>query len=107
MKGEGLMEEGKEEDREQTRDKNLQIETMVSDAEIEMDHEMTQSEMEMEDQELQAILEKENLDLEDFLIQGTNEGINSLPPEEFNRVQQLFLWKTRSKGVDRQKHKDR
>ena len=53
---------------------------MLSDAETEMDHEMTQSEMEMEDQELQVILEKENLDLEDFLIQGTKEGIDSLPP---------------------------
>jgi len=79
-KGEGLMEEGKEEDKEQTQETNLQTETLVGDVETEMDLEMTQSEMEMEDQELQVILEKENLDLEDFLIQGTKEGIDSLPP---------------------------
>lgn len=101
------MEEGKEEDKEQTPDKNLQTETMVNNAETEMDHEMTQSEMETEDQELQAILEKENLDLEDFLIQGTKDRIDSLPPKEFNRVQQLFIWKTQNKGPERQRSKEK
>jgi len=106
-KGEELMEEGKEEDKEQTPDKIMQTETMVNDAETEMDHEMTQSEMEMEDQELQAILEKENLDLEDFLIQGTKEGIDSLPQEEFNKFQQLYLWKTQNIGPERQRSKEK
>ena len=46
------MEEGKEEDSEQTQDNNKQKETMMSDAKQEMDHEMTQSKMEMEDHEL-------------------------------------------------------
>jgi len=83
-KGGGLVEEGKEEHREQTQDNNKQKETIMSDAEEEMDHEMTQSEMEMEYQELQEILEKENLDLEGFLNQGTREGVELLPLEEFN-----------------------
>ena len=63
---------------------------------------MTQSEMETEDNELQEILEKENLDLEGFLKQGTREGVDSLPPEEFHNVQQLFLWKTQTKGLEKQ-----
>ena len=60
----------------------------------EMDQEMTESEREMEDHELQEILDKENLDLEGFLQQGTRAGIDSLPSDECNRIQQLFLWKT-------------
>jgi len=43
--------------------------------------------MEMEENELEEILEKENLDLEGFLKQGTGEGVDSLPSEEFHRVQ--------------------
>ena len=66
----------------------------MNDEELEMDQEMTQSEMEIEDQELHEILHRENLDLEGFLKQGTTGGVDSLPQEEFNRVQQLFLWKT-------------
>jgi len=80
------MEEGKEEDREQTLHKNQSTETMLSDAETKMDHEMTESEMEMENRELQEILEKENLDLEGFSIQGTKEAIDSLPLAYFSRV---------------------
>eukprot|EP00253_Pinus_taeda_P016965 PITA_16965 len=68
---------------------------------------MTQSEMETEDQELQAILEKENLDLEDLLSQGTKEGIDSLPPEEFNKFQQPYIWKTQNKGLERQRSKEK
>ena len=29
-------------------------------------------------------------------------GVDSLPPKEFNRVQQLFLWKTQDIGLDSQ-----
>lgn len=57
--------------------------------------------MEMEDHDLQEILEKENLDLEGFLKQGTKEGVDSLPQEEFHRVQQLFNWKTQNKGFEK------
>jgi len=59
-----------------------------------MDQEMTQSEMEMEDHELQEILDREHLDLEGFLKQVTMGGVDSLPQEEFSKVQQLLLWKT-------------
>ena len=55
------------------------------------DQEMTPSEGGMKDQDLQEILESENLELEKFLEKGTNKGIDSLPQEEFDRVQQLFL----------------
>ena len=79
----------------------------MSDKNLEMDQEMTQSDMEMEDHELQEILEKENLDLEGFLKQGTREGVDSLPPEEFNRVQQLFLWKTQTTGLEKQGNHER
>lgn len=41
----------------------------------------------MEDHELQEILERENLYLEGFLKQGTMGGVESLPQEEFTRVQ--------------------
>eukprot|EP00253_Pinus_taeda_P007713 PITA_07713 len=56
----------------------------------------------MEDHKLQEILEKENLDLEGFLKQGTMEGVDSLPPEEYNKVQQLLLWKTETTGLEKQ-----
>ena len=59
----------------------------------------------MEDHELQEILDKENLDLEGFLKQGTREGVDLLPREEFNRVQQLFIWKTQTKGLEKQRSK--
>jgi len=68
----------------------------MSDAELEMDQEMTQNEMDLEDHELQEILDKENLDLEGFLIQGTTGGVDSLPQEELNKIQQLFLWKSQA-----------
>eukprot|EP00253_Pinus_taeda_P030070 PITA_30070 len=61
----------------------------------------------MEDHELQEILEKENLHLEGFLDQGTREDVDSLPPEEFSRVQQLFLWKTQTKGMQGQRINER
>ena len=88
------VEKEKEEDREQTQDINKQKETMMSDAELEMDQEMTQSDMEMEDHELQEILDRENLDLEGFLKQGTMGVVDSLPQEEFNRVQQFHMENT-------------
>lgn len=62
-----------------------------------MDHEMTQSEAGIEDHELQEILVKENLDLEKFLEQGMTKGVDSLPQEEFYKVQQLFLRRSQSK----------
>ena len=34
-------------------------------------------------------------------------GVDSLPQEEFNRVQQLFLWKTQAKGMERQRNNER
>jgi len=57
----------------------------------------------MEDHELQDIIERENLDLEKFLEQGITKGVDSLPKEGFDRVQQLFLWRSQMKcsGVQR------
>ena len=71
--------------------------------ELGRDHEMTPSEGGTEDQDLQEILERENLELEKFLEQGTNKGIDSLPQEEFDRVQQLFLrrYQRKAAGVKR------
>lgn len=100
-------EKEKEEGSEQTQNINKQKEAMLSDGELEMDQEVTQSEMEMEDHELQEILDREHLDLEGFLKQGTMEGVDSLTQEEFNRVQQLFLWKTHAKGMERQRNNER
>lgn len=65
---------------------------------------MTQSETDLEDHELQEILDKENLDLEGFLMRGTKGGIDSLPQEECNRIQPLFLWKTQERGLDKGKN---
>ena len=59
---------------------------------------MNPSEAGMEDHELQEILHKENLDLEKFLEQGMTKGVDSLPKEEFDRVQQIFLWRSQSKS---------
>ena len=101
------VEEEKEGDIAQKQDINKQKEIMLSDAKPEMDQEMTQSEMEMEDHELQEIFDREHLDLEGFLKQGTISGVDSLPPEELNRVQQLFLWKTQAKGLERQRNNER
>jgi len=66
--------------------------------EISRDHEMTSSEVGTEDHELQEILDRENLDLEKFLEQGKIIGVDSLPKEDYDRVQQLFLWRSESKG---------
>lgn len=64
---------------------------------------MTTSKVGTEDQDLQEILERENLELEQFLEQGTNKGIDSLPQEKFDRVQQLYLRRSQTKvaGVKR------
>jgi len=55
------------------------------------DQEMIPSKGGTEDQDLQEIPDRENLELEKFLEQGTSKGIESLPQEEFDKVQQLFL----------------
>ena len=34
-------------------------------------------------------------------------GVDSLPQEEFNRVQQMFLWKTQAKGLEMKRYKER
>ena len=39
--------------------------------------------------------------------QGTREGVDSLPPKEFNRVQQLFIWKTQTIGLEKQRNHER
>lgn len=84
---------------EETHDNNQKKEDMLSTMELDKDQEMTSSEVEMEDHELQDIREREHLDMEKFLEQGTTRGMDSLPQEGFNRVQQLFLWRTQAKGL--------
>ena len=70
------------------------------------DHEMTPSEVGTKDHELQEILERENLDLEKFLEKGTTKGVDSLPQEEFDRVKQLFLWRSQTKGIGFKRNHD-
>ena len=72
---------------EDTPENNKLKEDLPSNMELDRDHEMTPSEGVMEDQVLQEILERENLEIEKFLEQGTKKGIDSLPQEEFDRVQ--------------------
>lgn len=96
---EGRNQKEKEEDNNQTQDIGNRKETMSSETKLEMDQEVTQSETDLEDHELQEILDREHLDLEGFLRQGATEGIKSLPQEECNRIQQLFLLKTQERGV--------
>ena len=67
--------------------------------ELDRDQEMTPSKVGTKDHELQDILERENLDLEKFLEEGTTKGVDSVPKDEFNRVQQLFLWRTQGRGA--------
>lgn len=67
---------------------------------------MTLSEVGTEDHDLQEILERENLDLGKFLEQGTTKGVDSLPQEEFDRVQQLFLWRSQEKGFGVKRNHD-
>lgn len=62
-------------------------EDIPSTMELDRDHDMTPSEVGMEDRDLQEILKRENLDLEKFLEQGTTKGVDSLPQEEFDKVQ--------------------
>ena len=90
---------GKETSMEFTKEQNEHTTNPLSTMEIEKYHEMTQSESGTEDQDLQEILERENLELEKFLEQGINKGIDSLPQEKFDRVQQLFLQKSHTKVV--------
>ena len=76
---------------EEIPENNKQMEDLLNMMELSKDHEMTPSEAGTEDHELQEIIERENLDLEKFLEQGITKGVDSLPKEEFDRVQQLFL----------------
>lgn len=39
------------------------------------------------------------MDLEKFLEQGKELGVESLPKEDYDRVQQLFLWRSHVRGV--------
>ena len=55
--------------------------------EISRDQEMTLTKAGTEDHELQEIMDKENLDLEKFQEQGKELGVDSLPKEEYDRVQ--------------------
>ena len=82
---------------EKERDESMEeiIEIMM---EINKDHEMTPSEVGTENHELREILERENIDLEKLLEQGTTKGVDYLPKEEYDKVQQLFLWRSQSKG---------
>ena len=59
---------------------------------------MSPSEARTKDQELQENLDRENLDLEKFLERGKNIGVDSLPKEDYDRVQQLFLKRSQAKG---------
>lgn len=76
---------------EDTPENNQQKEDLSNTMELDRDQEMTPSEVGTEDHELHDILEREHLDLEKFLEKGTTKGMDSLPQEEFNRMQQLFL----------------
>jgi len=69
------------------QDNNKLQEGIPNSMEQGRDQEMTPSEVGTEDQELNEILERENLNLGKFLNQGTSKGIDSLPQEEFDRVQ--------------------
>ena len=55
---------------------------------------MTQNESGTEDQDLQENLERENLELEKFLEQRGSLAINSIPQEDVDKVQQIFLNKS-------------
>lgn len=79
---------------------------LSSTMELGRDHEMTPREGGMEDQDLQEIPERENLELEKFLEEGSNKGIDSLPQEEINRVQQLFLNRSHKKAVGVKRNHD-
>jgi len=68
---------------------------------------MTQNDTDPEDHELLEILDKENLDLAGFLRQGTTRGVDSLPQEELNRMQQLFLWRSQTGKSDRYNNIDK
>ena len=90
-----------------TQETDNKKETIMSETELEMDHDMTQSETDVEDHELQEIPDKEHPDLEGFLMQGTTGGIDSLPQEDCKRIQQMFLWKTEERGLDKGKTIDK
>ena len=74
--------------------------------ELGRDHEMTPSEGGTKDQDLHEIIERENLELEKFLEQGIGKRIDSLPQEEFERVQHLFLQRSQRKAVGVKRNHD-
>lgn len=92
-------EKEKEDNMDDTQENNQQKEDLLNTLELDRDQELTPSEVGTEDHELQDILEREHLDLEKFLEQGTTKGMDSPPQEEFNKVQQLFVWRTQAKGL--------
>ena len=89
----------KETSMEYIQEQNEHTMDPLSTMEVEKDQEMTQSESGTEDQDLQEILERENLELEKFLEQGGNLGLNSIPQEDVDKVQQIFLNKAHQTAV--------
>ena len=91
---------------EEIPENKKQKDDMPSIMELNRDHEMTPSEAKTKYHELQEILERESLDLENFLEHRITEGVDSLPKEEFDRVQQHFLWRSQTKCSGVKKNHD-
>ena len=87
-------------------EKSQQKEDQPSTMELYRDHQMTPSKVRTEDHNLQEILDRENLDIYKFLDQGTTEWVDSLAQEEFDRVQQLFLWRSQANGSEIKRNHD-
>jgi len=80
-------EKEKEDNMENRPENNQHKKDLSSTMEFDRDQEMTPSQVGTKDHELQDILKREHLNLENFLDQGQTKGVDSLPQEEFNRVQ--------------------
>jgi hypothetical protein len=66
--------------------------------EAEGDAEMTPSEVGTEDPELRDLVEREGIDLTNILEQWKRQGVDSVPTEQLDRIQYLFLLREEAKA---------
>jgi hypothetical protein len=79
-----------------TGDRNPDINTPMQEGDG--DSEMTPSEVGMEDPDLRDIVEREGIDLQNILDQWKKQGMETIPSDQLDRIQYLFLMREEAKS---------
>jgi hypothetical protein len=79
-----------------TGDRNPDINTPMQEGDG--DSEMTPSEVRTEDPDLHDIMEREGIDLQNILDQWKKQGMDTIPSDQLDRIQYLFLMREEEKS---------